>query len=97
MSSSSRHVDVSNLTDEECRKVINVISKDILIRKSEKDRIGYVAFTGCFDYYFLLYSMHQFLEKNLKMLETSCVDIVSDAIKHFFSVSSLTYNSSFLG
>lgn len=42
MSSSSRHVDVSNLTDEECRKVINVISKDILIRKSEKDRIGYL-------------------------------------------------------
>ena len=32
------HVDVSGLTDEECNQIINVISKDILIRKSEKER-----------------------------------------------------------
>jgi len=35
-------VDVSNLTDEECNKIINVISKDILIRKSEKERASYL-------------------------------------------------------
>lgn len=32
------HVDISNLTEEECSKIINVISKDIVIRKSEKER-----------------------------------------------------------
>ena len=39
MTSQGRHVDVSHLTDDECKKVINVISKDILLRKSEKERI----------------------------------------------------------
>ena len=34
------HVDVSNLTEDECNKIINVISKDIMIRKSEKERTG---------------------------------------------------------
>lgn len=34
-----RQVDVSQLTDEECSQILNVISKDILLRKSEKERI----------------------------------------------------------
>ncbi|XP_066915414.1 synaptotagmin-like protein 4 isoform X2 [Clytia hemisphaerica] len=37
-----RQVDVSKLTDEECSQILNVISKDILLRKSEKERITYV-------------------------------------------------------
>lgn len=36
------HVDVSNLTDDECSKIINVISKDIVIRNSEKERAAYL-------------------------------------------------------
>jgi len=32
------HVDVSNLTEEECNKIISVISKDIMLRKTEKER-----------------------------------------------------------
>ena len=35
-----RQVDVSDLTDEECNQILNVISKDILLRKSEKERIA---------------------------------------------------------
>ncbi|XP_057304417.1 uncharacterized protein LOC130641572 isoform X2 [Hydractinia symbiolongicarpus] len=41
--SMGRRVDVSHLTEEECGKVLDVISKDILIRKSEKERVGYIT------------------------------------------------------
>jgi len=35
-----RQVVVSDLTDEECSQILNVISKDILLRKSEKERVA---------------------------------------------------------
>lgn len=40
MPSQGRLVDVSKLSEDECSQILNVISKDILLRKSEKDRVA---------------------------------------------------------
>ena len=37
-----RHIDVSFLNEDECGKIIDVLAKDIALRKSELERVRYI-------------------------------------------------------